>query len=425
MSSVARASLVLESPPTHALARLPALLRPLRVFDPGLLRLTQAFKTLAAVLIVLALFHSATLQTKLFGGIGAGFLMQCTSTGTRRRQQLTMSVTAICMIAAVGLGSGLSGHPRLQDALLVALAFIAFYVRRFLPDQNMFPVFGFVLCLLATALPAGWERARGEMLALAVAFPVAFGIFFYVAPPDRLRAFADALEMFFARSSEFLRSLSGALRTGRSPDRRLPKSFQRLRDNVSFNQQLLDQWPGEGRHPNQIGRNAPPGARDAQVALITELLLREYESLQAISMLEQSVTELTQVTRRKSPPVGPGTSAGECSDSIPPELLDRLAALMLELSAPFHRLSRALRGSGHAALALRSPPAEEHTEHLVEVSQLQVAMLESRHPLCPEMAHLFTAVVASRELWSIQRRLAVCLSVADASALRGQQGGEG
>ncbi len=57
----------------------------LRSSDPGLLRLTQAFKTLAGVLIALDLFWRTDRATRLFAGMGVAFFMQCIPAGTRRR----------------------------------------------------------------------------------------------------------------------------------------------------------------------------------------------------------------------------------------------------------------------------------------------------------------------------------------------------
>ena len=87
----------------------------LRDPDPGLLRLTQACKTLLAVMIALALFWRAGSQTRLFAAAGSAYIMQCSSTGPMRRRQRTMLVSGLAMAVVVGLGGALEGHPWLQD----------------------------------------------------------------------------------------------------------------------------------------------------------------------------------------------------------------------------------------------------------------------------------------------------------------------
>lgn len=375
----------------QATFRLDGFLR-LRERDPGLLRLTQALKTVLAVLISLAIFYGSPTEKRLFAAISTAFLMQCTSTGGRRRQQLTLLVSGLSMMLVAGLGAALYRFPWAQHLLLVALALAVFYVIRFLPDQNQFPIFGFILCLLAIHLGGGSAGARADVMAVAVALPVAFATYFAIRPPDRLAAFIEATRLFCletAAALDVLRRLQ--IRPGDSnPLGPIQGRMQRL---INFGQQVLDQWPEQALRPNQINHHKATDRRD-NLMLITDVLLRQYESLQAVEMLEQSMLELAKT----SDPVPVGLN---CGNLIPPELKERLNELLRHLSAGFQTLAADCRDFAKAS----GPPASDIGEILLQQSQLQTSALAARHPICPEMTHLFTAVVACRELSHIEHLL--------------------
>lgn len=362
--------------------------------DPGLLRLTQALKTVLAVVVSLCIFYRSPTETRLFAAISTAFLMQCTSTGSRRRQQETMLISGLSMILVAGLGSGLFRHPWAQHLLLIVLAFIVFYVMRFLPDQNQFPTFGFILCLLAIHLGGGTAGAGRDVLASGVALPVSFSTFFFLRPPNRLAAFMDATAMFCADAASALHVLlrRDATETAKS----LGPIRSGMQRQINFNQQVLDQWPEQDSRPNQINLHEKASDRRDPLTLITDVLLRQYESLQAIEMLEHSLAELNHKT-------DPAPAGLACGDVVPPELRARLEELLRRLSAGFYSLASRCRHYNDADS--NSAKGAEIEEDLLQQSQLQSAALSTRHPLCPEMTHLFTAVVACRELSHNQQRL--------------------
>lgn len=149
--------------------------------DPGSRRLIHAIKTLLAVVAAMGLFWRSDVQTRLFAAVGAAFLMQCVGCGSRRYQHLCMLVSGVAMTLLVLIGAGLGTHRHAQYVLLAFLAFLIFHVRRWLPDHPAFPLFGFTLCVLATALPSGWDIAQREAMAVGISLLVAFPIYFLVA----------------------------------------------------------------------------------------------------------------------------------------------------------------------------------------------------------------------------------------------------
>ncbi len=174
--------------------------------DPGLLQIKHGAKTVLAVVAALEIFHFAQSQVALYAGMSAGFLMQSTAGNARKMRQITMAAMGISSTLAVGLGSELSGQPWAKQALLVLAAFGAFYVRRWIPGKAMFPVFAFVLTLLATVQPGGASSALPMMGAIFTGFVSAFAVYFYVLPDESLHAFRHASNLFIYHLREAMRS---------------------------------------------------------------------------------------------------------------------------------------------------------------------------------------------------------------------------
>ena len=167
--------------------------------DPGLQQLKHAAKTVVAVVIALEAFRFLHSQAALYAGMSAGFLMQSTAGTARRTRQISMAAMGAASTIAVGLGSELSGRHLAKEALLVAAAFAAFYVRKFIPGKAMFPMFAFVLTLLATVQPGGAGSALPMMVAVFGGFGSAYLIYFYVLRDESLRAFRHAADLFLFR----------------------------------------------------------------------------------------------------------------------------------------------------------------------------------------------------------------------------------
>jgi len=167
--------------------------------DPGMMQLKHAAKTVLAVVIALEAFRFLHSQAALYAGMSAGFLMQSTAGNHRRTRQISMALMGAASTVAVGVGSELSGQHLAKELLLVAAAFAAFYVRRFIPGKAMFPMFAFVLTLLATLQPGGAGAALPMMTAVFGGFLTAFAVYFYLLPDESLRAFRHSVDLFVFR----------------------------------------------------------------------------------------------------------------------------------------------------------------------------------------------------------------------------------
>lgn len=169
--------------------------------DAGLSQLKHAAKTVLALVIALEVCRWMEPRGTLYAGLSAGFLMQSTAGSARRIRQISMASMGAASTLAVAVGSLLASNIWAKEALLVGAAFAAFYVRRFIPGKAMFPIFAFVLMLLATVQPGGTGRALTMMTAVAVGFASAYLVFFYVLPDGTTRAFRHAVDLFAFRAS--------------------------------------------------------------------------------------------------------------------------------------------------------------------------------------------------------------------------------
>ncbi len=164
--------------------------------DPGLSQLRHGAKTVLAVVIALEAMRFLGSDVALYAGLSAGFLMQSTAGTARRTRQISMAAMGFVSTIAVGVGSELSGHAWMKELLLVAAAFAAFYVRRWIHGKAMFPVFAFILALLATVQPGGEKSALPMMVAVFSGFISAFCVYFYVLRDESLYAFRNAANLF-------------------------------------------------------------------------------------------------------------------------------------------------------------------------------------------------------------------------------------
>jgi hypothetical protein len=253
----------------------------LEAMDPDWLRLTQSLKTVLAVVLTLGIVYPFASSDSFLSAVGAGFLMQCGEGANRRRQQLTLVICGLALILLAVLGSAANSHREAKEALVIAVAFLTFYLRRFITRRPGFTAYGFVVCLLATVLPGGRQQAVTHAEALAVALLVAFIVFFYLRPPNPLRAFAVSIRVFCRSVADLLRSLGG-----RSNPQTVAKYEHLVKRALRYSQALSDSLvPGE------------------DTELPDELLLGQYDAWQSLQMLQDSLGRLTAADAERSPVV--------------------------------------------------------------------------------------------------------------------------
>jgi hypothetical protein len=126
---------------------------------------------------------SKTVGASLLGATCTAFLLQCVgaavATAPPRYPQWSMAAAGGAMSALILLAVALDEHALMQEAMLVAVAFLVFQVRRLLPDHGAFPLFLFTTTVLAAGI-ADRNYIRTSVAgslplkALLIAFPVYF-----------------------------------------------------------------------------------------------------------------------------------------------------------------------------------------------------------------------------------------------------------
>jgi hypothetical protein len=205
----------------------------------------------------LAVFWRSSAVESLFGAISAAFLMQSVDTGSRLRQQLSMTATACAIMIVAPLASALHGRRAAEAILLIVWAGAVFYARRFLKGNGGFTLFAFTEVLLATALPG---NPKAQFLTAAVGFAIAFVLRFWIWPADEVRAFQDAVDAFCRSATQI--AVGGGETAG---------LLDRLRAAAFFTHNLLTEHP----------ELSESGKRDRIVRL-------EYEALQSLRMLHEA-----------------------------------------------------------------------------------------------------------------------------------------
>jgi hypothetical protein len=197
--------------------------------------------------------------------------MQCGEGVSRRRQQLTLLTCGLAAVALVALGAAASSRQELRELLVIVVAFLTFYLRRFIPRRPGFTAYGFVLCLLATVFPGGSEQALSHAEVLAISFTVAFAVFFIVRPPNPLEAFAVGTRIFCSSVANLLEALAE-----NPTGKRAGRCEHLVKRALRFNQALAD--------------NFLPGSESLWS---DKLLLEQYEAWQLTQMLRDSLDHLS------------------------------------------------------------------------------------------------------------------------------------
>ena len=261
--------------------RLERLRLTLEAMDPDWLRLAQSLKTVLAVVLTLGIIYPFAPDDSFLSAIGAGFLMQCGEGANRRRQQLTLIICGLALILLAVLGAAANSHREAKEALVIIVAFLTFYLRRFITRRPGFTAYGFVVCLLATVLPGGRQQAVTHSEALAVALLVAFVVFFYLRPPNPLRAFAVSTRVFCRSVADLLRALGG-----QSSANTVAKYEHLVKRALRYSQALAD--------------SLVPGS---DTELTDELLLGQYDAWQTLQMLQDSLGRLSTADALRLPVV--------------------------------------------------------------------------------------------------------------------------
>lgn|GEM_PF-1221252 len=165
-------------------------------YDPGLLRLKQAFKTILAVIITSAILIQANVIIVVCGGLASGFSMQGIYGMTRMEQTKSALINAIIYLIAYNIGAFTHPYPYYATGFLAILGFLTFYSRKFGPRFTVMPMMVWVLSFLGTILPvpADFTGILHSSLAFLLGFIVSLLVYILIFPVRKERSFFNNLE---------------------------------------------------------------------------------------------------------------------------------------------------------------------------------------------------------------------------------------
>lgn len=174
--------------------------------DPGYFKLKNAFKTTMS--LVISVFLAYVLLGKMpavLAGFAAIFSTQGMMDDPWKKRLLAFSVVGICSLLAYLSAAFLKPHVLWLECLLIVLAFVALYVRRFGPRFMLPPINVWAICLVGGILPHEpphliIENGLAYLMGLLVSGLVYFSVFsldkrsLYYANIDQLKdVFVESL----------------------------------------------------------------------------------------------------------------------------------------------------------------------------------------------------------------------------------------
>jgi hypothetical protein len=216
----------------------------------------------------------------LFAAFSAASFLQANSGANRAQRQMVMSVTGIATALLVFAGALCHGHRVAAEVMLIAAASACFYARRFVPDRNLFTLYSFTLCLLATTFSGPWPNPLWIALAVLSGLPIAFVVFFYIWPPVFHLRFAAAVRTFALLVAHCLEAVNAGLEQG-GHERRIARRVARLRAAMAACASLVASLKG-----SSVGKAAEVVVRLMRRIVVCFELLQE--SLPAIGAPQRS-----------------------------------------------------------------------------------------------------------------------------------------
>ena len=275
-------------------------LQKLWMIDPGYFRLKHAAKTVLAILITLWLLRGEEQAFKLMAGIVSGFSMQgvvAKSFSSRVKQVIMLN---IAYLLAFILGLVVRDSVNLSALMLVAVGFVANYLRRFGLQNSVAPMMGWTLCFFATMLPFSstsevWSNIHWLFIALLVSALVNSLVFSENYP----RLFVSNSNRLFKGLAEGMRAIRRHVLIANETHRFEPELFTKITDTLNRlldSNQAIDEsdvfFVSSSDDENQISR----------------ILLQEYALVHAYMIMIDAYNTLARHQHQISRPARRGLS---------------------------------------------------------------------------------------------------------------------
>ncbi|MEU5523026.1 FUSC family protein [Streptomyces sp. NPDC047860] len=303
-------------------SRLTRLRDHLVAFDPGLLRLTAALRTVGAIALTLAVLASLGFDiTRLVAGAMTAMVA---TFAIRERQRGAQAVTLAfglpLALVSASLGAVLGERGLVGEAFFVVLIFCAVYSRRFGDRGTALGLIGFQAYFVSLFVGASVSELPGLWVALAVAFASSALVRFAVLPVTPTRVLERLRQAFRARLGQLVSAHLALLDAG--PDE-VDKALEEVREGTARLHEtalMIQSRLEEGTPDEQTARLVQRRIADAEIAAERLGLL-----LLSARSAERADTLTLHLPGAPAPEVGrlPG----------PDEAIDRLRRDLLALRA--------------------------------------------------------------------------------------------
>ena len=165
--------------------------------DPGFFRLKQAFKTVIALLLLGIITYTMPQFAKFFSALAAGFAMQAIVGDTRKQQIKFILLAYPIYLLCFFLGYFTKTNILLSSVFLVALGFLAIYVKKYGAAFFFAPIIAWCFAFLATILPV-YSLSIG-MLIFYMLLGMLIGalVYLFIFPELKSSLFDSNLRKFF------------------------------------------------------------------------------------------------------------------------------------------------------------------------------------------------------------------------------------
>jgi hypothetical protein len=244
--------------------------------DPGYFRLKLAFKTVLAIVLSLWWTHNQTMITQLMAATATGFSMQGVVAKDFYRRVFQVLILSVSYFAAFMLGLWARESTLFTSLVLIGMAFVVNYCRRFHLRYSTAPMMVWMLCFIATVLPfPSREVAISHIDGLIKGLSVSALVLLFVWPENYKRLFRQNSTFYFSLLCDHYRSCARWLATIQVAEELLP--VKSMREELSYplesNRKLETSQTLTRNNPQMLNATAQEHALNQAFFLLTEALL--------------------------------------------------------------------------------------------------------------------------------------------------------
>lgn len=244
--------------------------------DPGYFRLKLALKTVLAILISLWWTRDQVMITQLMAATASGFSMQGVVARDFNRRIVQVIIFSFSYFAAFMLGLWARDVLLKTNLVLIGMAFVVNYCRRFNLRYSIAPMMVWMLCFVATILPFPSKAvAISHLDGLVKGLTVSAAVLLLVWPENYKRLFRQNSMMYFIILRDNYRTCARWLAMIMTKGDLLPvKSMRDDLANLLESNRILETSQSLTRNnPKMLNATAQQHALKQAFFLLTEALL--------------------------------------------------------------------------------------------------------------------------------------------------------